>query len=229
MLDPVAQPGLTPGRQWLRMRYAWLIMLALCAGQAQAELFMYRTPGGYTVFSDRVLTTPGYKPANYAARRGPRKYEGPTLITPSLASGPTLIGPGRQAIERLIDRLAPQYALDPALVKQVVAAESAYRADARSSKNAQGLMQLIPATAQRFGVQNPWDAEQNLRGGMAYLRWLLGQFRGDVRLALAGYNAGEGAVERHGGLPPYSETRQYVAGIIGRYGKTQHPYVITAE
>lgn len=205
-------------------------MLGLWACQAaRAELFMYRTPGGHTVFSDRVLTTPGYTAANYAARRGPRKYEGPTLIGPAFVSSPTLIGPGRQAVENLIDRLAPQYALDPALVKQVVAAESAYRADARSPKNAQGLMQLIPATAQRFGVQNPWDAEQNLRGGMAYLRWLLGQFRGDVRLALAGYNAGEGAVARHGGLPPYAETRQYVAGIIGRYGKTRHPYVETAE
>jgi soluble lytic murein transglycosylase-like protein len=211
------------------MRYGWLIMLVLCAAPAQAELFMYRTPGGFTVFSDRVLTAPGYTPANYAARRGPRKYDGSKVIGPSLASGPRLIGPGRQAVESLIERLAPQYALDPALVKQVVAAESAYRADARSPKNAQGLMQLIPATAQRFGVQNPWDAEQNLRGGMAYLSWLLGQFRGDVRLALAGYNAGEGAVVRHGGLPPYAETRQYVAGIVGRYGKTQHPYVITAE
>lgn len=204
-------------------------MLGLLACQAQAELFMYRTPGGHTVFSDRVLSTPGYAPANHAARRGPRKYEGPTLITPTLAGAPTLIGPGRQVVERLIERLAPQYALDPALVKQVVAAESAFDANARSPKNAQGLMQLIPATAQRFGVQNPWDAEQNLRGGMAYLRWLLGQFRGDVRLALAGYNAGEGAVQRHGGLPPYAETRQYVAGIVGRYGKTQHPYVVTSQ
>jgi soluble lytic murein transglycosylase-like protein len=208
----------------------WMLMLGLCACQApRAELFMYRTPGGHTVFSDRVLTTPGYTAANHAARRGPRKYVAPTLIVPAVASRPTLIGPGRQAVERLIDRLAPQYALDPALVKQVVAAESAFRTDARSPKNAQGLMQLIPATARRFGVQDPWDAEQNLRGGMAYLSWLLGQFRGDVRLALAGYNAGEGAVARHGGLPPYAETRQYVAGIIGRYGKTQHPYVVTAQ
>jgi soluble lytic murein transglycosylase-like protein len=208
----------------------WLIVfLALLAGQARAELFIYRTPGGHTVFSDRVLTKPGYAPANYAARRGPRKYEGPTLIAPTLGGGPTLIGPGRQSVERLIERLAPQYALDPALVKQVVAAESAFDSNARSPKNAQGLMQLIPATAARFGVSNPWDAEQNLRGGMAYLSWLLGRFRGDVRLALAGYNAGEGAVMRHGGLPPYAETRNYVAGIISRYGKTEHPYTVVAR
>jgi soluble lytic murein transglycosylase-like protein len=208
----------------------WLIgILALLAIPAQAELFMYRTPGGHTVFSDRAMTRPGYVPINYAARRGPRKYTGPTLITPASIRGAPLIGPGRQSVEALIDRLAPQYALDPALVKQVVAAESAFDSNARSSKNAQGLMQLIPATAARFGVSNPWDPEQNLRGGMAYLSWLLGQFRGDVRLALAGYNAGEGAVARHGGLPPYAETRNYVAGIISRYGKTEHPYTIVAR
>lgn len=228
MLDPVTR-GETGEAVTGRMRRWWLIMLGLFACQAQAELFIYRTPGGNTVFSDRALNEPGYVPANYAARRGPRKYQGPTVIISARAGRPALIGPGRQAVERLIERLAPQYALDPALVKQVVAAESAFRTDARSSKNAQGLMQLIPATAQRFGVQNTWDAEQNLRGGMAYLRWLLGQFRGDVRLALAGYNAGEGAVTRYGGLPPYAETRQYVAAIIGRYGRTQHPYVVDEQ
>jgi len=209
----------------------WIVMLGLWACQAaRAEVFVYRTPGGHTVFSDRALATPGFRAANYAARRGPRKYAPASLISgPAFASRPTLLGSGRQAVERLIERLAPQYALDPALVKQVVAAESAFRTDARSSKNAQGLMQLIPATAARFGVHDPWDAEQNLRGGMSYLRWLLGQFNGDVRLALAGYNAGEGNVSKHGGVPPFAETRQYVAGIIGRYGKTQHPYTVTAD
>ncbi|WP_372717733.1 lytic transglycosylase domain-containing protein [Immundisolibacter sp.] len=212
------------------MRCALFATLCLLLCQAAtAEIFMYRTPGGHTVFSDRALSTPGLIAANYAARRGPRKFDPATLIRPTLASRSVHIGPQRQAVELMIDRLAPQYALDPALVKQVVAAESAYRTDARSSKNAQGLMQLIPATADRFGVQNPWDAEQNLRGGMSYLRWLLGQFRGDVRLALAGYNAGEGNVSKHGGVPPFAETRQYVAGIIGRYGKTQHPYTVTAD
>jgi soluble lytic murein transglycosylase-like protein len=79
-------------------------------------------------------------------------------------------------------------------------------------------MQLIPATASRFGVKDAWDPEQNLRGGMAYLRWLLDHFDGNVKLALAGYNAGEGAVERHGGIPPYNETQNYVKKIIRRIG-----------
>jgi hypothetical protein len=79
-------------------------------------------------------------------------------------------------------------------------------------------MQLIPATARRFGVSDPWDPQQNLRGGMTYLRWLLDHFNGDVRLALAGYNAGEGAVKRYGGVPPYKETRNYlrkIARVLG--------------
>lgn len=118
-----------------------------------------------------------------------------------------------------IQEMAPKYDLDPALVLEVVRAESNFNPRARSHKGALGLMQLIPATARRFGVKDPLDPEQNLRGGMAYLRWLLKRFDGDLSLTLAGYNAGEAAVERHGGVPPYNETRAYVGKILGRYTK----------
>ena len=124
--------------------------------------------------------------------------------------------PAKGQVADLVRNLAPKYLLDPDLVLAVIEAESNFNPRALSGKNAQGLMQLIPATAERFGVQDVWDPEQNLRGGMAYLRWLLAYFKGDVRLALAGYNAGEGAVDRHGGIPPYAETRAYVSRIIGR-------------
>ena len=126
--------------------------------------------------------------------------------------------PASGEIAKLIRNLAPHYSLDPNLVLAVVEAESGFNSSAKSPKNAQGLMQLIPATASRFGVKNVWDPEQNLRGGMAYLRWLLDHFDGDVKLALAGYNAGERAVERHGGIPPYNETQNYVKKIIRRIG-----------
>jgi len=124
----------------------------------------------------------------YAVAQAVREAGAEVLLIsgPAFTSRPTLIGPGRQAVERLIKRLAPQYALDPALVKRVVAAESAYRIDARSSKNALGLMQLIPAAAARFWRAKHLGRRADLRGDMAYLSWLLGQFRGDVRLALAG-------------------------------------------
>lgn len=116
-----------------------------------------------------------------------------------------------------IHELAPEYGLDPLLVREVIRAESNFNPRARSHKGALGLMQLIPATARRFGVRDPLEPMQNLRGGMAYLRWLLQHFDGDLRLTLAGYNAGEKAVERHGGVPPYAETRAYVTRILARY------------
>lgn len=124
--------------------------------------------------------------------------------------------PAKGAIADLVRNLAPEYRLSPDLVLAVVEAESNFNPNAESPKSAQGLMQLIPATAQRFGVKDVWDPEQNLRGGMAYLRWLLDHFGGDIRLALAGYNAGEQAVRRHGGVPPYNETRNYVSRISRR-------------
>jgi soluble lytic murein transglycosylase-like protein len=124
--------------------------------------------------------------------------------------------PAKGPIADLVRNLAPHYRLDPDLVLAVVEVESNFDPRARSHKNAQGLMQLIPATAERFGVDDVWDPEQNLRGGMSYLRWLLDHFDGDIKLALAGYNAGEQAVRRHRGIPPYAETRAYVERISRR-------------
>jgi soluble lytic murein transglycosylase-like protein len=118
------------------------------------------------------------------------------------------------AISSYVQMVAGEYRLEPALVLAVMAAESNFDPGIVSPKNAQGLMQLIPDTARRFGVRNILDPAQNIRGGMAYLRWLLAYFEGDVMLALAAYNAGEGAVERYLGVPPYAETRNYVLKIL---------------
>ncbi len=130
------------------------------------------------------------------------------------------------ATDQLIAELAPRYALDAKLVREVVAHESAFNPRARSPKGAQGLMQLMPATATRFGVENAWDPKDNLVGGMRYLGWLLTYYRGDLARVLAAYNAGEAAVDRYGGIPPYAETRAYVAQILARYGRRTHPYRI---
>lgn len=117
-----------------------------------------------------------------------------------------------------IRQAAQRHRLDPALVAAVVAAESNFKPKAKSSKEAQGLMQLIPATAARFGVRDPWDPVQNLQGGTKYLRWLLDTFDGDLALALAGYNAGEKAVIKYGHqIPPYPETRKYVPKVFAFY------------
>src|SRR6476620_3316298 len=133
----------------------------------------------------------------------------------------------RKVIVDLVFRLAPEYQVNPKLALAVITAESAYNINARSPKNAQGLMQLIPETAARFNVKNAFDPVQNIRGGLAYLRWLLAYFRGDVTLVAAGYNAGEGAVDKYRGIPPYRETHGYVRNILGLFQKLQHPYDAT--
>ena len=127
--------------------------------------------------------------------------------------------PAPAQVSKLVRSLAPEFRLDPELVLAMVQVESNFDPSARSPKNAQGLMQLIPETAERFGVKDVWDPEDNLRGGMAYLRWLLDYFEGDLKLALAGYNAGEGAVQRYRGVPPFEETQDYVRLITDRIGR----------
>lgn len=127
-------------------------------------------------------------------------------------------------IFNLVHQLAPRYEVDPKLVLAVISVESAFNVRAKSPKNAQGLMQLIPETAQRFRVKNAFDPAENIKGGLAYLQWLLAFFRGNVSLVAAAYNAGERAVERYHGIPPYPETRDYVRKITQLYRKPNHPY-----
>ncbi len=133
--------------------------------------------------------------------------------------------PEHKKIIELVFRLAPEYEVNPTLALAVLTTESGFDASARSPKNAQGLMQLIPETARRFNVSDSFDPVQNIRGGLAYLRWLLAYFKGDVALVAAGYNAGEGAVNKYRGIPPYRETQGYVKSILRLFKKNQHPYV----
>lgn len=119
-------------------------------------------------------------------------------------------------VESIVARAAKRFDLDPDLIRAVIAQESAGRTDAVSGKGAKGLMQLMDGTAREMGVRDPFDPEQNVHGGARYLRHLLDRFQGNLELALASYNAGPAAVERHGGIPPYPETERYVERVIGR-------------
>jgi soluble lytic murein transglycosylase-like protein len=138
----------------------------------------------------------------------------------SFSSRPSRPVSGSMAVRRdryrhLIEANAARFGLSADLVHAVIRAESAYKANALSHAGACGLMQLMPATARRFGVKNIWDPEQNIRGGTEYLRFLLNLFDGDLRLALAGYNAGEGAVKKFDyQIPPYKETQNYVRKVL---------------
>ncbi len=132
--------------------------------------------------------------------------------------------PERKRVFDWVRDLAPEYKVSPRLALAVISVESNFNTKARSPKDAQGLMQLIPGTSARFNVRNAYDPVQNLRGGLSYLRWLLAYFRGNVALVAAGYNAGEKAVDRYRGVPPYEETRNYVKRVLGMYRDDQHPY-----
>jgi len=161
---------------------------------------------------------------------GPRTGRFPQAVA-ALSGGP---GGARVAAPRLqhMQEIAALYGtriltatvgtrVSPALVLAVIGIESAGRADAVSHKGAQGLMQLIPATAERFGVADATDPEQNIRGGVAYLDWLMKEFDGDPLMVLAAYNAGEGAVARNGGVPPFAETRAYVPKVLAAWQVAQ--------
>ena len=132
--------------------------------------------------------------------------------------------PYKQKIADLVSQVAPSYGIDPRLALAVITVESNFDVLARSDKDARGLMQLIPDTATRFRVRNPFDARDNVRGGLSYLRWLLAYYRGEVALAAAAYNAGEKAVDRYGGVPPYGETQEYVRRVMQLFRNERHPY-----
>lgn len=127
----------------------------------------------------------------------------------------------RGPIYQLVKKHAPVYGVDVDFAMAVIAVESGFNPKATSRKKAQGLMQLLPDTQARFHVRDAYDPEQNIKGGLSYLRWLITHFKGDVELVAAAYNAGENAVQRHQGIPPYPETRDYVKRI-GRYYKKKH-------
>jgi TPR repeat protein len=124
----------------------------------------------------------------------------------------------------LVNTTSEWYQVDPKLILSIIAIESGFNKMATSNANAMGLMQLIPATADRFNVKNAYDAVQNIKGGTRYLSWLLNYYSGDVTLVVAAYNAGEKAVDRYKGVPPYKETMQYVKKFKKLYAPEQHPY-----
>src|SRR5215212_6502112 len=142
------------------------------------------------------------------------------LINPSLGGFTT----GNSDIDNFIVESGKRNSVDPLLLYSIMHQESSFKTRAMSNKGARGLMQLMPPTASRFGVTNIWEPKQNIEGGARYMRFLLDLFSGDVRLALAGYNAGEGAVMKYGyRVPPYAETQEYVRRIGNRYSMIRDP------
>ncbi len=195
--------------------------------RSEAGRMVLVMPGGaeITVPSDQLLAiraesipnTPGGTASIVPA---PTTDAGAPAMAPGLQLSldrPIRLAPGEvfdgHALRDLAGRIARQHAVDEGLVQAVIEVESRYDAFAVSPRGAMGLMQLMPKTAQRFAVTNPFDPVQNIDCGVRYLKELLGRYEGRIPLALAAYNAGEDAVDRHRGIPPYRETRQYVTRI----------------
>ncbi|MGQ5524526.1 lytic transglycosylase domain-containing protein [Chitinimonas sp. PSY-7] len=174
----------------------------------------------YSVPANPVEPPPAIRP-----QATPRPSKTPTVTTPvpvDKPKKPEALSPSAQQYAPMIADVAAQYAVDPLLVHAVVRAESAYRPSAVSNKGAIGLMQVIPATGRRFGKTELNNPRDNLEAGAAYLKWLIERFDGRLDLALAGYNAGEGAVARYADqIPPYAETRQYVSKVLSYYASAK--------
>ena len=165
----------------------------------------------------RLITSRNY---TYSPSPGALVHLTSQPINPSLGGFTT----GNADVDNFIVESGKRNSVDPLLLYSIMHQESSFKPRAMSYKGARGLMQLMPPTASRFGVTNIWDPKQNIEGGARYMRFLLDLFSGDVRLALAGYNAGEGAVMKYGyQIPPYSETREYVRRIGARYSMIRDP------
>ena len=193
---------------------AWAVGATLLAGAASpaaADIYTRRNERGVIEATDRPGPDGGFK----------LTYRSKGKVTHSAGFRPAEVR--RSQFEPLIQEAATHHGVQPELVRAVIQTESAYDQRAVSSAGARGLMQLMPDTARRFGVRDAFDARDNIFGGVRYLRVLLNLFRGDVALTVAAYNAGEGAVTRHGGIPPYRETRDYVRKIHGLLARATAP------
>ncbi|EXJ14490.1 lytic transglycosylase domain-containing protein [Imhoffiella purpurea] len=208
--------------------------VALPPGLAAADVFKYVDGSGNVYFTDTPLKGNRYKlewhrEAKKLVRESKRKYA--NLSRGGYSRGKAYTSKSmqkrRKNVEHLVQANARRYRLPPALLHAVIRAESAYNSSAVSSAGAQGIMQLMPATAARYGVSDSFDPVENIRGGAAYLRYLLDLFDHDLQLAVAGYNAGEGAVMKYGRkIPPYAETQSYVRKVLQYYRAEQPASIV---
>jgi hypothetical protein len=186
-----------------------LVVFALwgLGSTAQADIFVYQLPGGARVVTDHPLNNHDYKLVRHS-----KNSKGAGTLVSSRRIAYAITDP--TAYDRLIRRTATAHQVDAALVKAVMHIESAFNPHAVSHMGAQGLMQLMPETAQRYGAEDLFDPVQNVRAGVLYLKDLQKLFKNNTRLVLAAYNAGENAVLRHKGIPPYDETQDYVRKVM---------------
>jgi soluble lytic murein transglycosylase-like protein len=189
-----------------------VIRLVAAAAIVLAIILAASVPGALAGENDIYVYTDGDGVTHYSNMPSDSRYRRLTSVEPPRTTGDSRSRP----YEAWIAESAAKYGVDPNLLMAVIKCESNFNRMAISRAGAQGLMQLMPDTAKLVEVEDPFDPRQNLEGGTRYLKYLLDSFD-DTRLALAAYNAGEGAVRRHGGIPPYKETKNYVAAVLSQY------------
>ena len=232
-----------PSRDPLRLALMALCLIGVFAADGLAQrVYSYIDENGVRVYTNippRNLQNSDISSVPITDRQGQKGAQKREVAIPNSASqdkttgspaeGPLEIPPSyvmpqdtiRGRFDSIIEKYAGQYRLDPDLVRSMISHESAFNPHAVSHKGAQGLMQLMPATASRLGVRNPFDPEENIRGGTEHLRFLLDTFNNDLPLSLAAYNAGENLVQRIQRIPNFPETRAYVRKITARYGRNE--------
>lgn len=183
--------------------------LLLSAAAQAGDIFVYKAADGSRLITDHPRLEAGYTLV--------KVYSASDIWTQTDSRRSTGFKPRASSFDKLIHSAARRVSVDPMLIKSVMHAESAFNPRAVSHKGASGLMQLMPGTARRYDVSSVFDPRQNVMGGARYLRDLLQMFNGNLKLALAGYNAGENAVIDQGGVPPYTETRRYVKKVMRLY------------
>lgn len=192
-----------------------LLSLLIAAQTASADVYKFVGKSGSSYYATK--STPG-KSSGIPPRPRDVLFVGTLGISPGMGSAGYFSHQTSEEINQWVDLAASNYGLDPKLLHAVIATESAYKPDAVSPKGAAGMMQLMPATAARFNVDDRFDPRESILGGSRYLSSLLGMFDQDLELALAAYNAGEGNVMRYGRkIPPFNETQNYVAKVLRNY------------